>query len=158
MVGSMVVGMDVGFPRERVEVMEHPQAATQLWWQTRIDERVSDWRLLEGLDQVAGIVSRLRASYESLIFEDRRPVTRYAQAMYLDDGAYLVEIASFQPEGTYNWRVGKGRQADAVANAPKTIDSAHELTFAQAVDILSSWAVGTGLPLDYGAALHIYGG
>jgi hypothetical protein len=151
------VGVDAGIPRERVELMEQPQAATQLWWQTRVDGRVSDWSLLESVEQVAGILSCLQDSPDSLTFEDDEPVTRYAQVMYLDEDIYLVEIASFQPDGTYNWRVGQGRAADEAANGPEEFDNVHELTFAETVDVLSSWAAGHGLPLGYGAALHIYG-
>lgn len=154
-VGAVVE--DSGIPRERVEVMEQPQAATQLWWQTKVDRTVSDWSLLESVEQVTGIVSRLQENCDSLTFEDDEPVTRYAQVMYIDEDAYLVEIASFQRDGTYNWRVGQGQRADAATNAPGQLDAAHELTFAETVDVLSSWAVGHGLPLGYGAALHIYG-
>jgi hypothetical protein len=154
--GSVVV--DTGIPRERVEVMEQPQAATQLWWQTSVDRKVSAWSLLESVDQVNGIVSRLQDTCDSLTLEDDEPVTRYAQVMYIDEDAYLVEIASFQSDGTYNWRVGNGRPADEATNVPHDLDAAHELTLAQTVDVLSSWAAGHGLPLGYGAALHIYGG
>jgi len=152
------VGLDAGIPRERVELMEQPQAATQLWWQTRVDGKVSDWKLLESVEQVAAILPRLRENCDSLTFEDDEPVTRYAQVMYIDEDAYLVEIASLQPDGAYNWRVGHGRRADDATNAPGQLDPAHELTFAQTVDVLSSWAIGHGLPLGYGAALNIYGG
>ena len=34
----------------------------------------------------------------------------------------------------------------------------YDNALAETVNVLSSWAVGHGLPLGYGAALHIYGG
>lgn len=32
-----------------------------------------------------------------------------------------------------------------------------ELTAAETIEVLTSWAQGHGLPLGYGASLHVYG-
>jgi hypothetical protein len=139
--------------------MEQPQAATQLWWETGINRRFSGWTILENTDQIAGLLASLPEPGDTLTLEDDQPVTRYAQVMLIDEGIFHVEIASLQPKGTYNWRIGMGKDADAATNTPDTgTAEVQELTAVATIEVLSSWATGQGLPLGYGAALHIYGG
>lgn len=148
-----------GVPREQVEVMTRTAGATPLWWETTIGGVASGWSELQGNAQLAGLVKSLVAAGDSLLLEDDSPTTRYAQVMLIDQGVLHVEIASLQPEGTYNWRIGMGREADDAVNTPDTGTAAvQELTIAATIEVLSSWAVGHGLPGGYGAALHIYGG
>lgn len=146
-------------PREQVEVMTRTTGATQLWWETVIDGVASGWSELQGNGQLVGLVKSLAAAGDKLVIEDDSPVTRYAQIMLIDEGILHVELASLQPEGTYNWRIGMGRDADDAVNTPDTGTAAvQELTIAATIEVLSSWAAGHGLPGGYGAALHIYGG
>lgn len=146
-------------PREQVEVMTRAVGATQLWWETVIDDVVSGWSELQGVGQLAGLVKSLVAAGDNLVLEDDSPTTRYAQVMLIDEGVLHVELASLQPEGTYNWRIGMGWEADDAVNTPDTGTAAvQELTIAATVEVLSSWAAGHGLPGGYGAALHLYGG
>lgn len=161
MAGSVVIETIVrgGPPREQVEVMTQTPGATQLWWETKIDGVVSGWSELEGSGQLAGLVKSLKTVGDSLALEDDSPTTRYAQVMLIDDGILHVELASLQPEGTYNWRIGMGKEADEAVNTPDTgTAEVQELTIAATIEVLSSWAAGHGLPGGYGAALHIYGG
>lgn len=146
-------------PREQVEVMTRAAGATPLWWETKIDEVVSGWSELEWVGQLAGLVKSLKTARDTLVLEDDSPTTRYAQIMLIDEGVLHVELASLQPEGTYNWRIGMGREADDAVNTPDTGTAAvQELTIAATIEVLSSWVVGHGLPGGYGAALHVYGG
>lgn len=105
-------------PREQVEVMTRTTGATQLWWETVIDGVASGWSELQGNGQLVGLVKSLAAAGDKLVIEDDSPVTRYAQIMLIDEGILHVELASLQPEGTYNWRIGMGRDADDAVNTP----------------------------------------
>lgn len=139
--------------------MTRTAGATQLWWETKIAGMVSGWTELEGTSQLAGLVKSLTTARDTLVLEDDSPTTRYAQIMLIDDGILHMELASLQPEGTYNWRIGMGRAADDAVNTPDTgTAEVQELTIAATIEVLASWAVGHGLPGGYGAALHIYGG
>ncbi|MBB5750107.1 hypothetical protein [Micrococcus sp. TA1] len=157
--GSVEIdAIDGGLPRERVEVMTQASGPTQLWWETKIDGRFSGWTLLEGPEQIVNLVKALQSPGDTLHLEDDQPVTRYAQTMLIEKGIYHLELAALQLDGTYNWRIGMGKEADAAVNTPDTGTApVQEMTTAAIIEVLSSWAIGQGLPMGYGAALHIYG-
>ncbi|GAA3701887.1 hypothetical protein GCM10023081_42880 [Arthrobacter ginkgonis] len=69
----------------------------------------------------------------------------------------LATVPQLRPEGTNNWRIGYGPAADDAGNAPTSgTDDVQELDIASAIDVITSWTAGRGLPLSYGAALRVY--
>ncbi|GER23602.1 hypothetical protein NCCP1664_20970 [Zafaria cholistanensis] len=129
----------------------------QLWWRAQYNEDLSDWSELQSLGQLAGLVKSLAVPGDWLQVEDEEPITRYAQVMLIDAGAFHVETAACRPEGTYNWRIGYGSAADDAGNSPASgTEGMQELDTASTIEVLTSWAAGRGLPLGYGAALHMY--
>lgn len=146
-------------PREAVEWMESPDRPTDLWWTTKVrGEADPYWHELKSAAQIADLVHALTDPQDTLTLDDEPP-TRYAQTMLLGDGLFMVEIAKrFEGLGAYNWRIGRGRAADDAANDPQDlVQPLQELTAAETIEVLVSWAQGHGLPLPYGAALRTYG-
>lgn len=146
-------------PREFVEWMEQEAAASDLWWQLKERGELGDWHRLDGVGRIADLVHRAVDPRDHLTLEDDDPVTRYAQVMQLGGGLFLVEIARrFEDVGAYNWRIGRGRAGEDAENAPGgLVTGVQELTAAETIEVLTSWAQGHGLPLGYGASLHVYG-
>lgn len=71
---------------------------------------------------------------------------------------YHVEVAHENGSVVHNWRIGLGIQADDDGNAPYGgAAPSQRLTFAAVTEVLDSWLRGHGIPLGYGAALHVYG-
>jgi hypothetical protein len=87
---------------------------------------------------------------------DQLPTGRYAQVMNLGRG-YHVEVAHQDGSVLHNWRIGLGASADDAGNSPTTAATpSQQLSFAAVTEVLDSWLRGNGVPLGYGAALHVY--
>lgn len=145
-------------PREFVEWMEQQTGKTDLWWQLKERGAVGDWHWLESVGQIADLVHRIVEPGDMLTLEDDDPISRYAQVMHLGEGRFMVEIAKAFETGAYNWRIGRGRAGEDAENVPGgLVTNTQELNAAETIETLSSWAQGHGLPLGYGASLHVYG-
>lgn len=143
-------------PREFVEWMEQEAAASDLWWQLKERGELGEWHQLDGVGRIADLVHRAVEPRDHLTLEDDEPVTRYAQALQLGGGLFLMEIARRFDEGAYNWRIGRGRAGEDAENVPGgLVTGVQELTAAETIEVLTSWAQGHGLPLGYGASLHV---
>ncbi|WP_298712343.1 hypothetical protein [uncultured Micrococcus sp.] len=146
-------------PHEFVEWMEQEAAASDLWWHLRGGGAASWGRHeLEFVAQITDLVHRVAEPSDRLTLEDEEPVTRYAQIMQLGDGLFMVEIARVFEAGAYNWRIGRSRADEDAENvAGDRVTGAQKLTAAETTEVFTSWAEGHGLPLGYGAPLHVYG-
>ena len=113
---------------------------------------------LEFVAQITDLVHRVAEPSDRLTLEDEEPVARYAQIMQLGDGLFMVEIARVFEAGAYNWRIGRSRADEDAENVPgDRVTGAQKLTAAETTEVFTSWAEGHGLPLGYGASLHVYG-
>ncbi|WFP15861.1 hypothetical protein [Citricoccus muralis] len=146
-------------PRERLELLETSQPATELWWEYRRDFTGQGWHELESVGQIADLVLGLNEATDGLTLEDEEPVTRYAQMYYLGEQRFQLELATVVPGGAYNFRIGQGAHAaEREGNTPTTSATTVQLlNRAQLIEVLTSWAQGYGLPQGYGSALHCYG-
>lgn len=146
-------------PREFVEWMEQEAAASDLWWQLKERGELGNRHQLDGVGRIADLVHHAVEPRDHLTLEDDDPVTRYAQALQLGGGLFLVEISKRFDDGAYNWRIGRGRAGEDAENVPGgLVTGVQELTAVETIEVLTSWAQGHGLPLGYGASLHMCGG
>ena len=138
-------------------LLEEPQPERPLYWYTSIDSVATEWEELQGLAHLAQLVNDLPGTNDFMVVQDDDPETRYAQTMRLEDGKYTVELGMLLPNGALNLRVGKGAEAVNAPNSPDLVaQGVQELSPAQTIEILISWAAGNGLPPGYAGAIYSY--
>jgi hypothetical protein len=144
-------------PELRLEVEFHEL----LEWKARVGKWDTGWHDVESSSHLVGLIQAVCHDGDWLVVQTRHvDVThfgRYAQAMSTGSG-YHVEVAMVSGGVTNNWRVGLGLQADEAGNEPCAgVAPSQNLSLAEASEVMVSWLNGRGLPLGYGAALHVYG-
>jgi hypothetical protein len=143
-----------------LELLLQVQPDEALEWHALFGNDYSGWHDLESAGQIIQLIKSLTGDGDWLTIQtkglDALPAGRYAQAMNLGCG-YQVEVAQTYGAITYSWRIGLGPTADSAKNRPNTkAEEIQILQLAEVIEVLSSWLRGHGLPLGYGAALHIY--
>lgn len=144
-----------------LDLLLRPSPEDAFEWSVSLSGRCTDWRDLESRDQVVGIVQLISTDGDWLIIQSKNldylPAGRYAQVMNVGRG-YHVEVAHQDGSVVHNWRIGLGMEADDDGNVPYGGPApSQRLTFAAVTEVLDSWLRGHGIPLGYGAALHVYG-
>ena len=154
----MLQPVDVVEALPELTIAVEPSQALE--WQAQIQRRYRGWYDLATEDEVVGIARLMAEDGDWMTIQtkrvDERGEGRYAQVMNLG-GCYQVEVAQVQGHITHNWRVGLGAVSDDSPNVPYVgADASQELSFAAMIEVLLSWLRGSGVPLGYGAALHMY--
>ncbi len=144
-----------------LELMLLIQPEESLEWQGEVNGRCTGWHDVESSSHLVSLVQMISHEGDWLTVQSKRldagPVGRYGQAMNTGKG-YHVEVAQVSRGATHNWRIGIGSSADDAGNEPcEGVSSSQHLSLAAAAEVLVSWLNGHGLPLGYGAALHVYG-
>lgn len=144
-----------------LDLLLRPSPEEAFEWSVSLNGHCTDWRDLESRDQMVGLVQLISTDGDWLIIQSKNldylHVGRYAQVMNVGRG-YHVEVAHENGSVVHNWRIGLGIQADDDGNAPYGGPApSQRLTFAAVTEVLDSWLRGHGIPLGYGAALHVYG-
>lgn len=138
-------------------LLADPQPERPLIWFWSINGVGSEWEDLAGISHLAQLVNDLPEDGDFLVVSDEDPETRYAQAMRMENGTFTVEIGMCVPNGALNLRVGKGAAAANEPNMPgEAVTALQTLNSAEAIQVLMSWASGTGLPSGYAGAIHSY--
>ncbi|PNH86094.1 hypothetical protein CXZ05_03045 [Arthrobacter sp. AFG20] len=132
-----------------------------LEWKAQVGKWDTGWHDVESSSHLVGLIQGVSHDGDWLVVQTRHvDVThygRYAQAMSTGSG-YHVEVAIVSGGVTNNWRIGLGPLADEAGNEPHTgVAPSQNLSLAGACEVMVSWLNGHGLPLGYGAALHVYG-
>jgi hypothetical protein len=148
-------------PETALELMLELQPEEALEWKAQMKQRHTRWHDVESASQLVALVQRVSHEGDWLVVQskglDEQHFGRYAQAMYTGDG-YQVEVAVVSSGVTNNWRIGLGLSADEAGNEPHVgVAPSQNLCLAGASEVMVSWLNGHGLPLGYGAALHVYG-
>ncbi|MBT2519740.1 hypothetical protein [Arthrobacter sp. ISL-28] len=147
-------------PDTRLELMLQVQPEESLEWNSEVKGQYTDWQNLESSSHLVAVIHGISHDGDWLVVQtkglDSQPAGRYAQAMNTGRG-YQLEVAHVSDGTTYNWRVGLGLLADEAGNEPyKEVTLSQNLSLAAVSEVMVSWLHGQGLPLGYGAALHVY--
>ncbi|MBB2997255.1 hypothetical protein E9229_003502 [Paeniglutamicibacter cryotolerans] len=138
-------------------LLADPQPERPLIWYWSINGVGSDWEDLTGIGHLAQLVNDLPDDGDFLVLADKDPETRYAQTMQMENGTFTVEIGMCIPNGALNLRVGKGAAAANEPNKPgEAVTALQTLSRAETIQVLMSWASGSGLPLGYAGAIYSY--
>ncbi|MBT2548094.1 hypothetical protein [Arthrobacter sp. ISL-65] len=147
-------------PETSLELMLELQPEEALEWKAQVKQRHTGWHDVESASQLVALIQGVCHDGDWLIVQtkgiDEQHLGRYAQAMRTGKG-YHVEVAVISSGVTSNWRIGLGPLADEAGNEPHTgVAPSQNLSLAGASEVMVSWLNGHGLPLGYGAALHVY--
>jgi hypothetical protein len=116
----------IAHPETSLELMLDLQPEEALEWKAQVNQRYTDWQDVESATHLVALI---------------RGTCR--------DGDWLV----VQTKGS----VGLGTAADEAGNRPfRGVSPSQNLTLAGTSEVMVSWLNGHGLPLGYGAALHVY--
>ena len=138
-------------------LLEDPQPEVPLVWYVSIDDVATEWEDLKGIAHLAQLVTDLAEDGDFMVIQDPDPSTRYAQTMRLESGKLTIELGMLLPEGALNLRVGRGPAATAEPNNPElAATELQELNSAETIQVLTSWAAGSGLPAGYSGAIYSY--
>ncbi|MBG6084388.1 hypothetical protein [Zhihengliuella flava] len=146
---------------EHFELLLSTTPLPGLWWQISRSWNESGWHEVESAHQLEGLVLRLVGQQANLAVEDYNG-TKYVQITEVGQDEFVLEIGYLGQHtheygwGTYNWRVGPTVASEDAPNQPDRFEPEHFLTSKQAIEVLQCWAAGTGIPLGYGASLHVY--
>jgi hypothetical protein len=151
----------IALPESSLELMLELQYHELLEWKAQVRKWDTGWHDVESSSHLVTLIRGVSHDGDWLVVQTRHvDVThfgRYAQAMSTGSG-YHVEVAVVSGEVTNNWRIGLGLQADEAGNEPRVgVAPSQNLSLAEASEVMVSWLNGRGLPLGYGAALHVYG-
>ncbi|MBD1543921.1 hypothetical protein G9E11_17095 [Arthrobacter sp. IA7] len=151
----------IAHPETALELMLDLQPDEALEWKAQVDTWDTGWHDVESASHLVALIQGVSHDGDSLVVQTRHlDVThfgRYAQAMSTGSG-YHVEVAVVGGGVTNNWRIGLGPLADEDGNEPHAgVAPSQNLSLAGASEVMVSWLSGHGLPLGYGAALHVYG-
>ena len=151
----------IALPESSLELMPELQPEGALEWKAQVGTWDTGWHDVESSSHLVGLIQAVRHDGNWLVVQTRYiDVTRYgryAQAMSTGSG-YQVEVAMVSGGTTNNWRIGLGPLADEAGNEPHTgVAPSQNLSLASACEVMASWLNGHGLPLGYGASLHVYG-
>lgn len=143
-----------------LELMLELQPEEALEWKAQVNRQCTDWQDVESATHLVALIRGISRDGDWLVVQTKgpkgQPIGRYAQAMNTGSG-YQVEVAQICRGTTRNWRVGLGSASDEAGNAPfGGVAAAQNLTLAGTSEVMVSWLNGHGLPLGYGAALHVY--
>ena len=147
-------------PETSLELMLELQPEEALEWQAQVKQRHTGWHDVKSASQLVALIQGVSHDGDWLVVQtkgiDGQHLGRYAQAMNTGSG-YHVEVAVVSGGVTNNWRIGLGPQADEAGNEPRAgVAPSQNLSLAGASEVMVSWLNGHGLPLGYGAALHVY--
>lgn len=147
-------------PETTLELMLELQPDEALEWKAQMNRQSTDWRDVESATHMIALLQGIARDGDWLVVQtkelDGQPIGRYAQAMNTGRG-YQVEVAQICRGTTRNWRVGLGAASDEAGNRPlRGVSASQKLSLAEASQVMVSWLNGHGLPLGYGAALHVY--
>jgi hypothetical protein len=150
----------VARPENALELMLELQPEESLEWKAQVSKRSTGWHDVESSSHLVALIQRASHAGDWLVVQtkrlDEQHFGRYAQAMNTGSG-YHVEVAVVSGGITNNWRVGLGALADDAGNEPNEgVAPSQNLSLAGTSEVIVSWLNGHGLPLGYGAALHIY--
>jgi hypothetical protein len=154
-------GTDMLDTMARPETLLELQPEEALEWKAQVDKWDTGWHDVESSAHLVTLIQGVSHDGDWLVVQTRHiDVThfgRYAQAMSTGSG-YQVEVAVVGRGVTNNWRIGLGPLADEAGNEPHAgVAPSQNLSLAGASEVMLSWLNGHGLPLGYGAALHVYG-
>lgn len=143
-----------------LELMLELQPEEALEWKAQLNQQYTDWRDVESASHLVALIQGISRDGDWLVVQTKglhgQPIGRYAQAMNTGNG-YQVEVAQSCRGTTRNWRVGLGSGADEDGNRPSGgVSASQNLSRAATAEVMVSWLNGHGLPLGYGAALHVY--
>ncbi|MFP3459811.1 hypothetical protein R5O87_03040 [Arthrobacter globiformis] len=143
-----------------LELMLELQPEECLEWKAEVNGRYTGWHNVESASHLVALIHGVSNAGDWLVVQTRaldyQHFGRYAQVMSTGSG-YHVEVAVVSSGVTNNWRVGLGLQADDAGNEPRAgVAPSQNLSLAEASDVMVSWLNGHGLPLGYGAALHVH--
>jgi hypothetical protein len=143
-----------------LELMLELQPDEALEWKAQLNRQSTGWRNVESATHMIALIQDIARDGDWLVVQTKglnsQPIGRYAQAMNTGSG-YQVEVAQICRGTTRNWRVGLGAASDDAGNMPNGgVSASQTLTLAGAAEVMVSWLNGQGLPLGYGAALHVY--
>lgn len=144
-----------------LELMLLLQPEESLEWQGEVNGRYTGWHDVDSSSHLVSLLQTIPHEGDWLTVQTKRldvgPVGRYGQAMNTGQG-YQVEVAQVSRGTTHNWRIGIGSSADDAGNEPYSgVSTSQHLSLAAVSEVLVSWLNGHGLPLGYGASLHVYG-
>lgn len=147
-------------PDTRLELMLQVQSEESLEWKADVWGQNTGWQELESSSQLMAVIQGISHDGDWLVVQtkglDSQPTGRYVQAMNTGKG-YQLEVAHVSDGTTYNWRIGLGPLADEDGNEPHgAVTLSQNLSLAAVSEVMVSWLHGQGLPLGYGAALHVY--
>jgi hypothetical protein len=151
----------ITLPESSLELRLELEYHELLEWKAQVGKWDTGWHDVESSSALVGLIQAVSHDGDWLVVQTRHvDVThfgRYAQAMSTGSG-YHVEVAMVSGEVTNNWRIGRGLQADEAGNKPCAgVAPSQNLSLAEASEVMVSWLNGHGLPLGYGASLHVYG-
>lgn len=143
-----------------LELMLELQPEEALEWKAQLNRQYVDWQDVESATHLVALIQGISRDGDWLVVQTKglngQPIGRYAQAMNTGTG-YQLEVAQICRGTTRNWRVGLGPASDEAGNAPfGAVAASQNLTLAGTSEVMVSWLNGHGLPLGYGAALHVY--
>ncbi|MBJ2120347.1 hypothetical protein I6N91_05065 [Arthrobacter sp. MSA 4-2] len=138
-----------------------PASEEEFEWMAYMTGCRTDWYDLKSLDRFVEVINMTSRNGDWSVIQsknlDHRTSGRYVQVMNIGS-AYHVEVASKEDEIIRNWRIGLGTEADDAGNEPYSpAVPTQQLPFTAVTEVLDSWLRGHGIPLGYGAALHVYG-
>lgn len=147
-------------PETTLELMLDLQPEEALEWKAHVDRQYTDWQDVESATHLVALIRGISRDGDWLVVQtktpDSQPIGRYAQAMNTG-GGYQIEVAQTCRGTTRNWRVGLGPASDEAGNRPfGRFTASQNLSLAGTSEVMVSWLNGHGLPLGYGAALHVY--
>lgn len=147
-------------PDTRLELMLQVQSEESLEWKADVRGQNTGWQDLESSSQLVAVIQGISHDGDWLVVQtkglDSQPAGRYAQAMNTGKG-YQLEVAHLSDGTTCNWRIGLGSLADEDGNEPHgAVTLSQNLSLAAVSEVMVPWLHGQGVPLGYGAALHVY--
>ena len=147
-------------PETSLELMLELQPEEALEWKAQVNQQYTDWEDVESATHLVALIQGTCRDGDWLVVQTKgsnsQPIGRYAQAMNTGSG-FQVEVAQICRGVARNWRVGLGAAADEAGNRPfGGVSASQNLSLAGASEVMVSWLNGHGLPLGYGAALHVY--
>lgn len=150
----------VKLPASQLDPFLQLEPEEALEWRAQLDERPTGWHDVESSDELVAVAQSIGGEGDWFTVQtkdfDVMQSGRYAQAMNIGNG-YQVEVAQQYGQTIYNWRIGLGAEADHAGNGPDCdATGIQRLSLAAVIGVLLSWSHGHGLPLGYGAALHVY--
>jgi hypothetical protein len=148
-------------PETALELILDLQPEEALEWKAQVNQQYTDWQDVESASHLVALVQGISRDGDWLVVQTKgsnsQPIGRYAQAMNTGSG-FQVEVAQICRGVTRNWRVGLGSAADEAGNRPfGGVARSQVLPLAGTLEVMVSWLNGHGLPLGYGASLHVYG-